>query len=140
MKKNPWIDAFKQQIQPGFFLATGLEQIAPRFFRNAIKELRGWTKRQLHIFTERLKMTKALWLEVAKEYKWTCLCCSRQNLYNREIGKIKMEVDHIKPLYLFGLTVRANLQLLCSVCNKRKGVRWIDYRANWVNGRWIRKV
>jgi len=51
-----------------------------------------------------------------------------------------MEVDHIKPLYLFGLTALSNLQLLCSICNKWKGVKWIDFRANWVNGRWVRIV
>ncbi|MBS1966714.1 MAG: hypothetical protein JST60_13015 [Chloroflexi bacterium SZAS-1] len=65
MAKNPWTDELKKQLGPGLFLASGLEQIAPRFFRNVIKELRGWTKRRIHIFTERLKMTRELWLTVA---------------------------------------------------------------------------
>lgn len=140
MAKNPWTDELKKQLGPGLFLASGLEQIAPRFFRNVIKELRGWTKRRIHIFTERLKMTRELWLTVARMYNWTCLRCGTQNLYNKEIGKPKMEVDHIKPLYLFGLTVLWNLQLLCSVCNKWKGVKWMDFQNNWVNGRWMRRV
>lgn len=125
---NPWTDEIKKQLGPGLFLATTLEQIAPKFFRNAIKELRGWTKRQLHSFVERLKMTRSLWLAVAREFNWTCCRCGVQNLYNKEAYKPKMEVDHIKPLYLFGLTIWSNLQLLCKPCNRWKGTKWIDYR------------
>ncbi len=130
--------------EPKLMLATSLEQSTYKtwLYKYAlgwIKRLRGWTKRQIHIFTERLKMTRELWLIVARMYNWTCLNCGIQNLYNKEIGKPKMEVDHIKPLYLFGLTILVNLQLLCSICNKRKSVREIDLRMNWVSGRWVRR-
>jgi hypothetical protein len=38
-----------EQLSPKLFLATSLEQTAPRQSKNWIKELRGWSKRQLHM-------------------------------------------------------------------------------------------
>ena len=111
----------QKQFGPGLFLAAGLEQIAPRFFRNAIKALRGWTKRQLHIFTERLKMTKELRVAVYRRYGKRCLYpgCSLMDI----------QIDHIKSLASGGLTVLDNLQPLCGKHNRAKGTRTVDYRA-----------
>jgi 5-methylcytosine-specific restriction endonuclease McrA len=34
-----------------------------------------------------------------------------------------LEIDHIKPLFLGGLSTPENVQLLCRACNRRKGWR-----------------
>ncbi len=52
-----------------------------------------------------------------------CLCCSRKK------GKgIRLEVDHIIPVFMGGRTILDNLQTLCSICNKNKGINAINFR------------
>lgn len=49
----------------------------------------------------------------------TCLCCySAENLV----------LEHIRPLARGGTNAFENLQVLCNVCNSRKGTHIIDYR------------
>lgn len=53
---------------------------------------------------------------------YKCLCCGA--------FRHDLQIDHIRPVALGGLTQLDNLQLLCPVCNKAKGCQTIDYRAN----------
>ncbi len=86
------------------------------------KRARGLSVIKSHIASERAKMSRTLWLTVMVEGKWTCMWCGVKNDKNQEIGKPKMEVDHIKPLFHGGYTVRSNLQVLCQWCNRKKGM------------------
>ncbi len=111
-----------EQLSPKLFLATSLEQTAPRQSKSVIAQLRGWSKRQLHIFTERLKMTKELRVAVYRRYGKRCLypgCPVTQNI----------QIDHVVSLYNFGLTVLDNLQPLCGKHNREKGIKTVDYRV-----------
>lgn len=121
MNTKPWKDELRKQLGPSLFLATGLEQIAPKFFKNAIKELRGWTKRQLHIFTERLKMTHWMRLAVYRRYGKRCL-------YPGCMETTGIHIDHVKAIATGGYTVLDNLQPLCGKHNRAKGTKTIDYR------------
>lgn len=82
-----------------------------------------------HIKAERAAMTRALWFSVCRFYGWRCLRCGLVNWQNKELGKARIEVDHVQSLYHWGKTVWNNLQTLCKPCNQWKGVRDIDYRA-----------
>src|SRR4051812_40454118 len=108
-------------LNPKLFLATSLEQTAPRQSKSLIKELRGWSKRQLHIFTERLKMSHDLRLAVYRRYGKRCL-------YPRCSAVTDIHIDHVVSLYAGGLTVLDNLQPLCGKHNREKGTKTVDYR------------
>ncbi|MCL1794591.1 MAG: DEAD/DEAH box helicase family protein [Oscillospiraceae bacterium] len=70
------------------------------------------------------EITPELRRQVFIRDNYTCLCC----------GKIqsrgsKFQADHIIPVSMSGKNDISNLQTLCSVCNKIKGVNQINYRA-----------
>jgi len=58
-----------EQLSPKLFLATSLEQTAPRQSKSLIKELRGWTERQM----ERWLMSHSLRVWVYQQYGKRCL-------------------------------------------------------------------
>jgi len=72
---------------------------------------------------ERALVSRKLWFAVMYQGKWQCKLCGTQNWKNREYGKPKMQVDHIKPIFHFGESRESNLQVLCAGCNRKKGVR-----------------
>lgn len=94
----------------------------------AIFDLFGLDTRQRNIVRERYRMSPRLWYYVLNHYQWRCAKCRTQNWKNKEWGKPKMQVDHVKSLYNFGKTEWNNLQVLCAPCNRWKGVKNIDYR------------
>src|SRR5215212_9251492 len=103
-------------LSPKLFLAPSLEQTAPRQSKSLIKELRGWTKRQLHIFTERLKMSKELRVAVYRRYGKRCL-------YPGCRAVTDIHIDHVQALAMGGYTLLDNLQPLCGKHNREKGTR-----------------
>lgn len=62
---------------------------------------------------------RALREQVAKDARRRCGYC----LTSARITGTPMEIDHIIPESLGGLTVRENLWLACSMCNDHKGNR-----------------
>lgn len=60
-----------------------------------------------------------------KERDSTCLACG--------IGKgqgVKLQIDHILPFRYGGDSSLNNLQMLCSICNRKKGDNEIDFRIH----------
>lgn len=113
------------------FLADMLKQLDfKQSFADVLKQT-GAPKRsykkleQKWIFAkdERAIVTRKLWLRVMFQGQWRCKRCGIQNWKNREYGKPKMQVDHINPIFHYGESKESNLQVLCAVCNKKKGVR-----------------
>lgn len=49
----------------------------------------------------------------------SCLCCG---------SKEKLELDHVKPLSRGGSNDEDNFQILCSHCNKKKGINTIRFK------------
>jgi len=112
------------------FLAAILKQIdLKQSFADVLKQT-GAPKRtyktleQKWIFAkeERAIVTRKLWLRVMFQGQWRCRLCGIQNWKNQEYGKPKMQVDHIQPIFHLGESREGNLQVLCSVCNRRKGI------------------
>ena len=50
---------------------------------------------------------------------YRCLCCENTH---------RLEIDHIAPSYLGGDNSMGNLQTLCSICNKDKGINECNFR------------
>jgi 5-methylcytosine-specific restriction endonuclease McrA len=64
--------------------------------------------------------TIAEWRALCARYDYRCLCCGEQK---------PLTVDHVIPVVGGGSNNIENLQPLCAVCNIRKGIQIIDYRA-----------
>lgn len=62
---------------------------------------------------------KALREQIAREARYRCGYC----LTSARVTGTRMEIDHIIPESLGGLTVEDNLWLACSMCNDHKGNR-----------------
>lgn len=62
---------------------------------------------------------KALREQTTREARHRCGYC----LASARVTGTRMEIDHIIPESLGGLTVRENLWLACSMCNDHKGNR-----------------
>lgn len=71
------------------------------------------------------------WLRICKFYSFTCQDC--KVIFSPE----KLTVDHVKPLSKGGTNSVRNYQPLCLDCNKKKGVKTIDYR--WDKGKELLK-
>lgn len=65
-------------------------------------------------------ITAKEWKDLLDRYDYKCLCCGKTG--------IKLTLDHIMPLAMGGNHTIDNAQCLCSSCNSKKGVRYIDYR------------
>lgn len=60
--------------------------------------------------------TKKQFLELKLQYKLTCPVCLRKE------PEIKLQEDHIKPLFLGGSNDIENIQPLCGSCNSKKAL------------------
>lgn len=60
------------------------------------------------------------WNALLEKYDYKCLACG--------MAGIKLTKDHIIPIALGGTNVIDNIQPLCSICNKKKHIKIIDYR------------
>ena len=58
---------------------------------------------------------KELRNEVLKKYKNKCVLCGSTE---------RLEIDHIKPIKLKGVSELNNLQVLCKNCNIKKGAKY----------------
>lgn len=103
---------WKWELQ--LWLAEILRQLGcPKWL---VRRSLGLSPLQIHILTEREKMTRSLWISIMKKGHWTCKYCG--------VSKYgEMEVDHIYPISKGGITTESNLQVLCRRCNKRKGAK-----------------
>ncbi|MBM3213261.1 HNH endonuclease [Candidatus Poribacteria bacterium] len=54
---------------------------------------------------------------------YRCICCG-------EMGKRRLEIDHVAPSYYGGDNSLANLQTLCKICNQTKGINELNFRNN----------
>jgi 5-methylcytosine-specific restriction endonuclease McrA len=61
------------------------------------------------------------WKQVRRAYGNRCVRCGH---------RIKLTMDHVRPVALGGASDAANLQPLCEACNGWKGARWIDFRPD----------
>ena len=93
------------------------------------KKIAGVSKWEAHQEIERKKMTRELWLHVMYCYDWTCVKTGIRNEFNREPGKPKIQVDHIKSVAYWGETYFMQLQPLVDYENKSKNMKQIDYRT-----------
>lgn len=64
---------------------------------------------------------KALRARIAAQARYRCGYC----LTSEAIVGTPMEIDHIVPRSLGGLTEEENLWLACSLCNEHKGIRTV---------------
>jgi hypothetical protein len=69
---------------------------------------------------QRLLMTTSLREKIKKRDDFTCQKCSNSTYNERNL---LLEIDHIIPVSLGGLTIDENLQTLCWKCNRSKGAK-----------------
>src|SRR4051812_28612377 len=105
-----------EQLSPKLFLATSLEQTAPKKSKGWIYQLRGYTKRKIHIETQRIIFAlnkKYYRAECYRRYGRNCLRCLK------EFHRVRFadQIDHAVSLYNFGKTEDDNHQPLCGECN-----------------------
>lgn len=64
-------------------------------------------------------------IQVFKRDNYTCLCCGK----TKKKGKrLQLEVDHIIPRKFGGKDTVDNLQTLCLLCNRKKGINEVNFR------------
>lgn len=72
-----------------------------------------------------IELTEAEKEQIKRRDNYTCLCCYRNG------GKgLKLQIDHIIPIFQGGRADVENSQTLCSECNSQKGVNAINFRIN----------
>ena len=64
------------------------------------------------VVVHRKTISESLRAEILKKYNYRCAVCESDK---------KLQIDHIIPWSMGGLTTRDNLQILCQVCNIKKG-------------------
>lgn len=98
---------------------------------NALKRKPSATKRTEFYLTWEWRRMR---MEVLKEYGRRCMCCGAQPTDTAmHGGKVRIVVDHIKPVSKFWhlRLDRSNLQVLCDECNQGKGA-WDE--TDWREG------
>ena len=75
----------------------------------------------------------------SRPYDFKTICEHYGNKCARCGNKIKLTIDHIKPISKGGPDIASNIQPLCRKCNSSKGVREIDYRSDAGPLRWIQR-
>lgn len=89
-----------------------------------IDELTNAQKRRIRMSEARKRgtHTKEEWIEMLDFFENTCCCCMGDS------GLLRVEKDHIIPIYQGGSDHITNLQPLCSRCNCSKGPNVSDWR------------
>jgi hypothetical protein len=62
--------------------------------------------------------------QIKRRDGYTCLCCGAKG------QGIRLQIDHILPVFLGGETTLDNSQTLCSICNRDKNINEINFRRN----------
>lgn len=60
---------------------------------------------------------------------YTCQCCGKQIDKTRKRQLRELHIDHILPYKFGGDSSEDNLQTLCAVCNRNKGINEISFRS-----------
>lgn len=68
--------------------------------------------------------TRYEWEALKLQYNYTCLCCGKRE------PEIKLEADHIVPVFRGGTSDIDNIQPLCTCCNRNKRTKIIDFRPS----------
>ncbi|MBD2101776.1 DEAD/DEAH box helicase family protein [Leptolyngbya sp. FACHB-261] len=76
------------------------------------------------VIPNRRELTEQEKAQIKRRDSCTCLCCEARG------RGVRLEIDHIIPVFLGGETTLENSQTLCSVCNKEKGIHEINFRFN----------
>jgi len=119
-----WKNTLKQELKLSG--AEALRQLG--FSKNTVRRVLGLSPLEVHILSEREKVTTAFWYGILRRDRWTCYLrispkCPMQNWENKEQGKPKMQVEHVIPVSKWGYTTRENCKAACQPCNLMKGVR-----------------
>ncbi len=69
---------------------------------------------------QRALMTSSLRQKIMQRDNYTCMKCG---LSIREEPHLLLEIDHIMPISMGGLTTENNLRTLCWKCNRKKGAK-----------------
>lgn len=100
------------------------------WIKNNPEKVRAYHRKNYANFREKKRLEKRLrsTANIRDKEKWINICNSQDNLCKH--CKVKgtystFEVDHIIPFSKGGTNELNNLQALCSVCNKKKGNRFI---------------
>ncbi|BAY63037.1 type III restriction enzyme res subunit [Calothrix brevissima NIES-22] len=104
-----------------------------RFDRAVYEAIRNREKRDTIIIPRKpdtvepdiRELTEAEKEQIKKRDGCTCLCCGA-----KEGIKVRLQIDHIKPVSVGGETSLENSQTLCSICNNFKKSHEIDFRIN----------
>lgn len=98
------------------------------FPKGVLRRTLGLSPLEIHVLTEREKVTTSFWYDILRRDQWRCYLrispdCPGQNWENKEWGKPKMEVEHVVPVSKWGYTTSENCKSACKPCNLMKGVR-----------------
>jgi len=82
----------------------------------------NYTKRSIRVYNAKLRgtHTQQQWQELVSFSGNKCVICGNSN--------VKIQKDHIIPLYQDGCDCIHNLQPVCGSCNSSKGPDSEDYR------------
>ena len=115
-KRNKWL-TFKKYCYQRNYVHKNSERDIKELTREGNKKAREKRKnelfktigiRSLNLWREKTKRT------LIKEDGCKCKVCG-------EIGKVReLTIDHIKPLFQGGTSIRGNLQLICEKCDMIK--------------------
>jgi len=124
-KPIPWFKGIKYKATPGSFK----KGLIPWNYKGGIsktKEYIAFYKRRRKLLQKNVfpKHTLEEWVELKKQYNYTCPSC------NRKEPEIKLTVDHIVPLSKSGQDTQDNIQPLCVSCNSRKSTKIIRYAVS----------
>ena len=84
--------------------------------------MNAYTSKENHQ-RERNKLNSRLRLEVKRRDNYTCRYCGKEMF-----DGVGLQIDHIIPIAKGGKTELDNLQVLCSVCNRKKSDKIIPTR------------
>lgn len=102
-----------------------------KYYQEYLKEWRKNNKDKVFKYRKDRRLLKLFscgshtyleWVELKKEYNYTCPCCGRQE------PEILLTRDHIVPLSIGGSDKIENIQPLCQSCNSKKSTKTIKYK------------
>jgi len=78
-------------------------------------------------------ISRSLRLVVIRRDRAMCCWCAKRFNPEPDTGFCSwLEIDHVRPVCLGGKTIRRNLQVLCSLCNRMKGTRPASFRPTLI--------